>query len=52
MVESRSICLKNLFIDGSFGSVVLGMNLDRVRLLLGEVTAEYQRELIFYMEVI
>jgi hypothetical protein len=36
------ISLKNLFINGSFGSVVLGMNSEKVRLLLGRATAEYQ----------
>jgi len=42
MKEIRAICLKNLFIDGSFGSVILGTNLDRVRLLFKEATAEYE----------
>jgi hypothetical protein len=39
---SQPISLKNLFINGSFGSVVLGMNAEEVRLLLGIATAEFQ----------
>ncbi|BAU08252.1 hypothetical protein CEN41_02835 [Fischerella thermalis CCMEE 5330] len=42
---SQPVSLKNLFINGSFGSVVLGMNPEKVRLLLGIATAEYQYNL-------
>jgi hypothetical protein len=41
MTVPQLIYLKNLFTEGSFDSVVLGMNSERVRILLGVPEIEY-----------
>ncbi|RUS97611.1 hypothetical protein DSM106972_083480 [Dulcicalothrix desertica PCC 7102] len=42
MNQDNLIYLKNLFSNGFFGAVSLGMNFTQVRALLGEPTFEYQ----------
>jgi hypothetical protein len=42
MLKDNLIYLNNLFTDGFFGAVSLGMNFNQVRALLGEATFEHQ----------
>ena len=49
-MKLQSISLQHLFTDGSFGSVVLGMGPEQVKLLLGKATDEYHFGLLHPMD--